>query len=308
MKKFILKTILFLCVASIFPLAIFSIFDVTTDPYWRRFMSPKQSSLILGISRSALGLRPAVINRSIDRNDLYNYSFTIGTSPYGPVYLTSIKRKLKNGAKNGVFILAVDPWSISSKPGDGDPNDKTHFRENKQLLATISMPNNRTKLEFMIRHYSESYLRIIKDRHKSYKNKWHLHSDGWLELSLPMDVELINERKKKTMRLYREEYLPQYKYSTLRYGNLAQTIQYLRKHGKVYLVRLPLERQILEVDSEFMPNFESLMCELSEKMNVPYLSLAKDSESFSYIDGTHLSKDSAVEVSKLVGDWISSIE
>ena len=47
----------------------------------------------------------------------FNYSFAIGYSNYGADYYNSIKKKLDPDAQNGVFILAVDPWSIAGAKG-----------------------------------------------------------------------------------------------------------------------------------------------------------------------------------------------
>ena len=86
MKKLFLK-ILFFHYASVLFYSIFIQVDGNTDPYYKRFTTPTNNSLILGVSKAAQGLQPQVFNNILNRKDLFNYSFTISSSPYGKLYL-----------------------------------------------------------------------------------------------------------------------------------------------------------------------------------------------------------------------------
>ena len=138
MKTFIVKTFIFLILVITIFIIILSKADGYTDPFYLRFTTPKQNNLILGTSRSAQGLMPIVFEEILHKT-FFNYSFTIAHSPFGPVYFNSIKKKLNSQIKNGIFIVTVDPWSISQK-GD-HPNDTTKFEENKLELANIKLVN-----------------------------------------------------------------------------------------------------------------------------------------------------------------------
>ena len=86
------------------------------DAFYGRFASPPAGSLILGTSRAAQGIRPAVLAARLGgqfEGPLLNYAFTLTHSPYGPAYLASIRRKLRPEVRHGLFIVAVDPWSLS---------------------------------------------------------------------------------------------------------------------------------------------------------------------------------------------------
>ena len=91
--------------------------DGTTDDYYLKFSSPKQSSLILGTSRAKQGIIPSVLSSSIENVDyqMFNFSFTLKSSPFGLVYYNAIKQKIDLESKDGCFIVTVDPWSISEK-------------------------------------------------------------------------------------------------------------------------------------------------------------------------------------------------
>ena len=91
MKKFIVNICLFLIIVLLTILGVFWQADGKTDPFYLRFTTDKQNSLILGTSRAAQGLLPEVLNSKLNRDDFFNYSFTLGHSPYGPTYLKSIK-------------------------------------------------------------------------------------------------------------------------------------------------------------------------------------------------------------------------
>ena len=104
-------------------------------PFYVRFTSPTQHNLIIGTSRAAQGIQPTVLNEIIPNKSFFNYAFTAAQSPFGPVYLKSIQKKIDTTTKNGIFIVTVDPWSISSK--SKDPNDSSKFRENNLALATF---------------------------------------------------------------------------------------------------------------------------------------------------------------------------
>ena len=92
------------------------------DAFYGRFASPPAGSLVLGTSRAAQGIQPAVLAARLGgRFDgpLLNYAFTLTHSPYGPAYLASIRRKLRPEVRNGLLILAVDPWSLSLTGPEG---------------------------------------------------------------------------------------------------------------------------------------------------------------------------------------------
>lgn len=98
MIKFIVKTLSFSLVISILFLWICSNADGYTDPFYMRFTTSKQNSLILGTSRAAQGLQPKFFD-SILKETILNYSFTVAHSPFGKTYLRSIKKKMDLNSK-----------------------------------------------------------------------------------------------------------------------------------------------------------------------------------------------------------------
>ena len=107
------------------------------DAFYGRFTSPPAGSLVLGTSRAAQGIRPAVLTARLGgqfEGPVLNYAFTLTHSPYGPAYLRSIQRKLRPETKNGLFIVAVDPWSLSlTGPEGAFPEDNSFIGQLHQV-------------------------------------------------------------------------------------------------------------------------------------------------------------------------------
>jgi hypothetical protein len=272
--------------------------DGKTDPFYKRFTTDRQCSLILGTSRAAQSLLPEIFNSELNKVDFFNYSFTLGHSPYGPTYLKSIKKKLDHNSHDGVFIIAVDPWSISSKTVD--PNDSLGFREVERILGKTSLVNYHPNFEYLINSYNSQYLDILIGG----SDKMILHEDGWLEVTVDMDSDKVAERIKNKINNYNNQNLLAYHYSSYRYDYLGKTISYLKNYGKVYLVRLPIHPKMFEIEKLLLNDFDYRMNMLSETHKIPYFNLTNKNSQFQYTDGNHLYKESGKEVSRLISALI----
>jgi hypothetical protein len=93
LKAFLIKTTVYIFVVGLTFIITLSFADGKVDQFYLRFTSPAMDNLIIGTSRSAQGILPSTINEELNRK-FFNFSFTIAHSPYGPVYLNSIKKKL----------------------------------------------------------------------------------------------------------------------------------------------------------------------------------------------------------------------
>lgn len=306
MKLFIIKTLIFIVLAaSLFFISI-SFPNKHFDPFYGRFTSPKQENLILGTSRSAQGIQPQILKDEIGLS-FYNYSFTLGNSPFGDTYLNSIKKKLNNKTSDQVFIVAVDPWSISNEI---EYNDQ-YFPEDERFLAYTTNVNSRfINYRYLINYYKGRYLELIKSfiltRRNKHPNYYTIHDDGWLEINVSMDSEDVNMRTKEKIESYRD--LKQKRsFSQYRYDYLIKTIKYLRKYGVVYLVRLPVCDDILIIENDFMPNFNSKMNALNEEID-GYFDLTTQDLQIMYTDGNHIYRESAIEVTKLLANNINKLK
>lgn len=300
MNKFLIKSLLFIipiliCISSIPFLA-----GGYTDPFYVRFTTPKQKNFIIGTSRAAQGLQPGIFN-SILNTDIYNYAFTIAHSPFGEIYYESILRK-HNKEENGVFIITVDPWSISS--WTENPNDLTKFRENQLCLGNTKCVSCNPNYEYLYKNLKGKYDNIIFPPSEN----MYLHKNGWLEIKgIKMDSTSVNSRITNKVKTYRTRHMPRTKFSDVRLDYLLKTIKYFKDYGRVYLVRLPIHKSMMVIENELMPEFDSVINNAIE-LSDGYLDLTIKNDAFTYTDGNHLYKASGKEVSELIANWINSIE
>lgn len=305
MRKFCLKSIFFLTILAILGLSIFCFADGTTDPFYLRFTSPKQTSLVLGTSRAAQGIQPKILNQILKRDKskkIYNYSFTLGHSPYGPTYLESIKSKIDLNTKTGVFIVTVDPWSISAL--GKNINDFSDFKENERALGLVKFNNLNPNIPYLLYCFNQPYINIFKNKYK--QSSLHLHPDGWLEVHVPMDSTSLSNRVSKKIDHYQNINLHRYHFSETRLNYLLKTIIFLKDHGTVYLIRLPVHPLMLEIEYSLMPDFSKKIRGLVESTEVDYFDMTTSKERYEFTDGNHLHKNSGAKVSKQIAEWIKN--
>ena len=295
MKKFITLSISLSSISLLIFFSILAFADGQTDAFYLRFTTPKQKNLIIGTSRAAQGLLPQVFEEKLNC-DMFNYAFTVSHSPYGPIYMESIKKKLDQNVRNGIFIVAVDPWSISST--SVNPNDIHSFRENNLCLGNTGKVNINPNFQYLINNYSGRYAKIISPTN----NKVLLHRNGWLEVTVEMDsISTANRINKKVADYHLKQ--ERWHYSQTRVEYLIRIVSLLERHGSVYIVRLPVHDRIKEIEEVFMPNFEYKIGD-AIALSHGFLDLTKTNDSYIYTDGNHLHKKSGTHVSGLVAKWI----
>lgn len=270
------------------------------DPFYVRFTTPKQQSMILGTSRAAQGLLPNVFNEVLGRTDLYNYAFTAPHSPWGPTYLSSIKKKITQG-ESSIFVLDVSPLNLSI--GKDLPDDTLSFGEAKLTLAKLDNVDSSPNIPYLLNHFRENseggrYYDLIR------KSQWmYLHEDGWLEILCNKKcLDGMEGNIKVKVESYKKQ-LPKQQYSETRKAYLIQTIEYLKQYGRVYLVRLPIHPKMMELENQYMPDFNEKINNVID-LSEGYLDLTKQNADFIYHDGNHLYSESAKEVSQIIAEWI----
>ncbi|WP_053972484.1 hypothetical protein [Mangrovimonas sp. ST2L15] len=296
MKPFIFKTGVFLFVSLLLLFGIFSKADGYSDSFYIKFTTPKQSSLILGTSRAAQGLQPKVFD-SILKIKFSNYSFSVIHSPYGSTYLNSVKKKLDASSKQGIFIVTVDPWSLSSFTKV--PDDSLSFREVKLALGNTPVVNIKPNPFYLLLNREGRYYDLIIDK----QSNMFLHDNGWLEVNVELDSLTEIENVSKKVKKYREGMLQNAQFSQNRFKYLKETIKFLKENGEVYLVRLPVHPKMMELDDYLMPYFDKDI-ESAIDLSDGYLDITSLNTEFHYTDGNHLQKESGKVVSTIIANWI----
>jgi len=295
MKKFILHIVILGLVVAASIGYIFSKADGYSDPFYLKFTSTKKSNLILGTSKAAQGLQPNVLKDSHGK-DFFNYAFALNSSPYGKAYFQSIQNKINIKNTNQNFILSVDPWSLSSTTDL--PNDSLNFRENKSYIGKINDPNQSINYHYLFNYFDESYYKLLKKNSVAF-----LDDNGWLSVNLPDDSLSVTRRRKFTISGYKDK-VTNYHFSPIRYQYFLKTIGFLKKFGKVFLVRLPVHSTLMDLENQIMPNFNQDIHSATE-LSAGYLDLSNKNANFQYTDGVHLTKISGKEVSRQIGEWMA---
>ncbi|GGG40292.1 hypothetical protein [Bizionia arctica] len=300
MKQYLIKLFIFSVVIAISIGFVFSKADGRFDPFYKRFTSSKQSSLILGSSRAAQGLVPSVFNEELNKDGFYNYSFTFNTSPFGPTYLNSIKNKFNEESTNNIFIISVDPWVLVS---DGlDPENALQFDESENFLGKVTSVNSNPNLSYFVNGFTDLYVKVLINN-----SNFLLHDDGWLEVSIKQDSLQLEKNLSSSIDNYTQK-LETYQFSELRLDYLKQTILFLKPFGEVYLVRLPIHEKMKAIEYQIMPDFDARINKLSEITSVKYINLYNEDGLYQFTDGHHLTKESAMMVSEKVANFIKNIE
>jgi hypothetical protein len=259
------------------------------DAFYGRFTGPPAGSLILGTSRAAQGIQPGVLAAGLSREfdkPLLNYAFTLTHSPYGPAYLRSIQRKLRPQVRNGLFIIAVDPWSLSLTGPEGS------FPEDQSFIGQLKQVSQNPNLPYLTRYQTKPLYRLLLDYATATER---LHPDGWLEVNIGTDSTQVRARTARKLQDYKMLAASQH-LSAGRLQALRQTIQFLKPHGRVVLVRLPVGPSLLELENVYQPAFDQLMRQTASNSAVPYLDYS--SRPYATTDGNHLQKAASADFTK----------
>ena len=259
------------------------------DAFYGRFTTPPAGSLVLGTSRAAQGIRPAVLTARLGgqfEGPLLNYAFTLTHSPYGPAYLRSIQRKLRPETTNGLFIVAVDPWSLSLTGPEGA------FPEDNSFIGQLHQVSQNPNLAYLTRYQTKPLYRLPLDYATATER---LHLDGWLEVNIGIDSAQVRARTARKLQDYRRLAASQH-LSAGRLHALRQTIQFLKPHGRVVLVRLPVGASLLALEKTYQPGFDQLMRQTAAAQAVPYLDYS--AQPFATTDGNHLQRAASAAFSQ----------
>ena len=303
MRRFLFKTSIALLLALAVHLIAGSFADGRFDDSYLRFTGGRRTSLILGTSHAAQGLRPAVIDPFLKGSNaegpLFNFAFTIVHSPYGPTYMRAVEAKLDKHAENGIFLLAVDPWSLCmrvDKHGRMTPMQETKHDLLDQFTFT-GTPN----YEYLVRHAQAGWGSLIGGPLHTENEHGLLHEDGWLEIQVPLDSAAVSERTAKMVKYYRATQLPRNRPSQERIAVLKGIIDLLDPHGSVYLVRIPVCDSILAFEDQVWPTFDEDMDRIASEHDVPYWNFMPVRDRYSWTDGHHIDTNASRVLSSEIG-------
>jgi hypothetical protein len=310
MKNFLLKIVTYLGLLSILIILFLTLVYIRpelVDNFYRRFTTPKGKSLILGTSRSAQGIKPSVLNNRIIQGDnwIINHSFAIGPSSFGPNYLREVKQKVDPNVTQGLFIISVDPWSLTTDI-DHIEDDTSGFFEVREKLFVGNLPSSSSNPNFgYLKNYWSNRFSVFENLFKdliNYNKMIRLHEDGWLEVNIPLDPVSIEDRIQSSTREYAAMEL---RISFTRISYLEEIIKFLFDKGRVVLVRMPVSIPMLELELQRFPEFSNLMVETAAKTGIEFYDLSHFSGKYQTVDTHHLYKEEAEVFTSLLCDILS---
>ncbi|NER16162.1 hypothetical protein [Spongiivirga citrea] len=297
LSKFIFKlTGLLIILLALYFCCSYFIIDRYVDRYYHKFRYPA-GSMVVGLSRSNFGISPEVLDQEFGDDEIakpvLNFSFELYRSPYGSVYKKDIENKIAEGTTNGVFIVSVSPGSflipINSSEDDVDKLDED------TMLGKMDYVNVDPNFEYMVKCYANPLYKGIVFWPKN--DVVVTHDNGWIEFregtsTYEITEKMVDKWSEETLISYKKILVGQ-KISIARLKAFEDTVLMLKEYGKVYVVRTPVLKDVLDFETEFWPEMNSQIDSIANKVNVPYWDYTKDHSSYTYYDGSHLFSKSA---------------
>ena len=300
MKTFLIKLSLALLLAGILHLASSFFSGGKTDDFYVRFTTSPSPSLIIGSSRAAQGIQPDSLQSWYADNGhatpLFNFAFTSQSSPFGETYYHAITKKLDATTGNGLFIIAVEPYTL------GEVKDTTPI-EHKGQLYDAHWFNHYPNWEYLINHYNYGWGRLALSSAGIIKNNNTLHANGWLEVNVSVDAAAASARAANNI-LDRRNDIGKFNLSSSRLEWLNRTISYLKDHGTVVIVRMPVSSEFYAFENELAPEFDQTIQEAANKHGVVYHDFNDMSGMLTFKDGHHMQLSSTAIFSGYLAKWL----
>lgn len=311
MKIFFAKILIF---SSVFILTyLFLVQRLTNgyvDMYYQKFTGEARS-LVIGLSRADEGIRPDVVEEGLKDGNIAGpiVNFATNQSFYGETYLKAIQGKLRPlDGKNGIYILSVSPASFNTSKGASLKNIE-HFDKNT-VMGKTSIYTANPNYDYVTSCYGDPLYNAIYNT-----TKWpHLtsHNDGWNEVRPLVGTAEISDADQSAWKdqniTYYHRKAREEAFNVYRLKWFIKTIEYLSRKGNVFMVRIPADMDIINLENEYSPAFDHKMDSISRATNVSYLNYTKKDLNLKTYDGSHLTSTSATIFSgQLSKDILSSI-
>jgi hypothetical protein len=285
MIKIYFKILAFTLPAIIAVIMSCELFSESFVDYYYAKVTHEGKSLIIGTSRASQGLIPdSIIKGTKFDGPMLNFAFSSFESAFDEGYFNAIKEKLDDNIKNGLFIIEIDPAAIyidESMPSSKKLSNQLLFHGN---------PN----YEYMYRNINPFYQIIEKRNFRDIRSTQ--HPNGWMEVTLPLDSISVKSRGEAKLMAARESF-PKYTISKERIHYLRETIHLLKNHGKVMMIKIPAWYPIQEVENSYSPDLNKILQQIVFEMKIKYYDFTPNSNNYSYVDGNHLDKKSAIKFS-----------
>jgi hypothetical protein len=87
---------------------------------------------------------------------------------------------------------------------------------------------------------------------------------------------------------------------------LNETVSFLKKHGKVILLRMPTNTKIRKIENEFWKNFDDELKKIATNQSIQYINYKNSKNQFYLFDGIHFDLPTTERFTKSLCDSINS--
>jgi len=228
-----------------------------------------------------------------------NFAFEKSQSPYGKVYLEAIKKKIPKNTTRGIFILGVSPASFTATVRFTTA-EEINKNDEKTLVGKISELNKDPNYEYIRKGFAGSLYKGLFPYNSQVTTVF--HDNGWEEFKLStknyqVTDEDIAKWTSQTMGGYKRVLKEQPEVvSEIRIESFKELISFLKQHGQVFVVRMPVDSLVLGMEIQWWKEFNTQMTLISAANDVPYFDFS-DATQYRTYDGSHLSSAYAKEFS-----------
>lgn len=273
------------------------------DAFYAKLTQPISGSIIIGTSRAAQALEGAeILKGNPEMLEARNFAFTAANSPYGPTYFEAIKKfsDFDGYDPKRYFLITIDPWSIREEKGKGAP-----YKEEGYFLGTLKLPPSNPNFEYMLRFGGEwwKFLALDKVQEVSPTGRHVLKFD-----SINV-VEKYNANLQYKLKTYLDNPLfINGQVAQERVKSLKDIIQFGKQHGKVVLLRLPISPELMTIENQMSPEFDSFAIALANEFEVPYIDYTFLNATLQTTDGNHIWVKHGDRLSRMVGDSLARVK
>lgn len=254
--------------------------------HYRKFTIKPTPSLIVGSSRANHGLNPDYIQKG----KMVNFAFDAFSSPYCKEYNNAIINFLGESLRDkGIAVIEINPWTLSIEESLEEP-----FIERTRVLSKDISFGKYPNFEYLIKQYNHAWGNIVVDELVKYTSKFS-HTNGWLEVDVPMGNDAVKQREGALLASYRKK-AKNSRVSNYRLASLTELIDTLDNYKSVYLVEMPVSEPLLKIEDTFFSK-DSIFKSLTNKFpSITIIQLQADGLRF--IDGHHIYKEDVPIISQ----------
>lgn len=250
--------------------------DPMNDVNLQKLYPTDYQGLVIGTSRIAQGIDPVELAHGCESlSGGFNFAFNISDSPWSSQYADVCAAQIEKAQEESLnfLLLSIDPWSLM--PSIENPsrwiniNDESLFiRAHRYAMASKILPR--------ILGSGESDLakalvgRIKSPHYNPYERP--ITERGWLPNTRYRFPEWAAEETQRHTANYRKSYpRPETWPSNQSLSGIKSIVSSFRERnptGNIFFLRPPVTQEMLDLEEELFPEFDSICTELAAQLSI----------------------------------------